>query len=114
MMMLIVEDNTEFRSVIREVLGLANTEVLELDDGNEVLEAYQKFHPDWVLMDVRMKQMNGFKSTRLLTTEFPEARVIIVTQYDEPAFQKQAFDAGACGFVSKEHLDEIIHIIQQR
>jgi len=111
--MLIVDDNPEFRSVIREILGLPESEVLELDDGDKVQETYRTFHPDWVLMDVKMKQMNGFDATKLLLTEFPDARVIIVTQYAEPAFQEQAYDAGACGFVSKECLEEINHIIQQ-
>lgn len=104
---LLVDDNPGFRNVVREIIAHSEDEFYELDDGVNIITAYQDFKPDWVLMDIQMQQVNGFDATRILLDSFPEARVIIVTNYDSPAYAQKAREIGAWGFVSKEHLELI-------
>lgn len=104
---LLVDDNPGFRKVAREIIAHANDEFYELDDGINILTAYEDCQPDWVLMDIQMKQVNGFDATRTLLKSFPQARVIIVTNYESPAYAQKARELGAWGFVSKEHLELI-------
>lgn len=101
MKLLIVDDNPEMRRVLRRMLdGLAD-EVTECDDGDQVLAAYADCRPDWVLMDVEMKRMDGIAATRELLTREPAARVLIVTNYDNAGLRQAAQAAGACGYVLK-------------
>ncbi len=81
MSFLIVEDNENMRRVIRSVLSEFPGDVHECADGSEALAAYAAHLPDWVLMDLKMKYVDGFAATGQITSVFPNAKVIIVTDY---------------------------------
>jgi DNA-binding NarL/FixJ family response regulator len=113
MVLLLVEDNALLRQWMRALLKDLADEICERSDGTEALPAYIKHHPDWVLMDVEMKQMDGIQATREIMREFPEARVIIVTNHTDKQTREAAREAGAKGFVSKEHLVELRSMIRR-
>ncbi len=54
-----------------------------------------------------MKQMNGLKATKQIIGKFPEAKILLVTQYNDGELREAATEAGACGFVLKENLAEL-------
>lgn len=68
------------------------------------MTAYTRFKPDYVLMDIQMPGKDGIRTTQELRNRFPEARIVIVTDYDTPAFRAAASKAGALAFVSKEEI----------
>jgi CheY-like chemotaxis protein len=103
MNILIVEDNYEMRKLIRGIVNDLGS-VVEATDGSEALAAYVTHRPDWVLMDLRMKTMDDIAATRQMKAAFPEARIMIVTDYDEADLREAATRAGVCGYLSKEHL----------
>ena len=106
---LIVEDNPAMRHLLRHVVGEA-AEIYECTDGAEALpqyEAHQLSGADWVLMDLRMKQINGLEATRKLRAAHGEARVIIVTNYADAHLREAARQAGACGYLLKEDLHQL-------
>src|ERR1700741_1102082 len=111
MVIMIVDDNLRVRKMIRRLLADSNNSFCECSDGNEVVAMYDKCHPDWILMDVVMKNMDGITATKQVTHTHPEAKVVIVTQHDDPALREKAKRAGAIGFVSKENMVEIERII---
>jgi DNA-binding NarL/FixJ family response regulator len=111
---LIVDDSARMREVIRASLcqaGKKPVDIVECDDGKQATELFDVVLPDWVLMDVRLPHMNGMEATRRILRKHPDAKILIVTQYDEPVYREEAEDAGARGFVLKEHLDEIPRIL---
>jgi CheY-like chemotaxis protein len=112
MTILIVEDNEPMRQLIKKLLGdLADT-FAECDDGAHALDAYRQRQPDWVLMDIKMNEMDGLAATRQIKAAFPEARIIIVTGYDDARLRAAAHKAGACAYVHKENLLELRQILK--
>jgi len=110
---LIVDDNREFRTLLREIIHKEGDEFIELDDGLHVNSIYKEFNPDWVLLDIVMKNVNGIKAAEKLIEEFPEARFVFVSGYTEERYRKKASKLGAAGFVSKENLAEIKRILNK-
>ena len=108
---LIVEDNDRMRGLIRmTVADLAGT-IHECSDGAEALAAYTANRPDCVLMDIRMARMDGIAATRQIRAAYPDATIIIVTDYDDEKLRHLAQSAGACRYLVKENLFAIRKVI---
>jgi CheY-like chemotaxis protein len=110
--LLIVDDSREMRELIKNIVGKECHEVFECEDGDEVLAAFTAHRPDWVLMDVEMKQVDGIAATRQIKAAFPEAQIVIVTNYDDATLREAAQVAGACGYVLKENLLDLRLLLQ--
>ncbi len=111
MSVLIVDDNSVMRRTIRRMVSEFAGEINECEDGSEALSAYEKYHPDWVLMDVEMRRKDGLTATREICAAFPEAQIVIITKHSAAGMRKAAQIAGAFGFVVKENLLELREII---
>jgi CheY-like chemotaxis protein len=111
MNLLIVDDNDQIRRMIVSIVrGLAE-HTYECSDGVDALAAYTTHRPDWVLMDVKMKEMDGISATCQIKVSYPEANIMIVTDYDDPDLREAARIAGACEFVTKENLLDLRRIL---
>lgn len=111
MKLLIVEDSASMRRLIRNIIGDLAESIEEREDGALALSAYADFSPDWVLMDVRMKEMDGLAATRQIKAEFPDAKVLIVTDYGDRRTREEARLSGACDFVAKDNLLDLRGIL---
>lgn len=111
MSFLIVDDNSVMRRTIRHVVREFAGEINECQDGAEALPAYRKYQPDWVLMDVEMREMDGLTATREICAAFPKAHIVIVTKHGDAEMREAARKAGAFGFVVKENLLELRKVI---
>jgi DNA-binding NarL/FixJ family response regulator len=112
MTVLIVDDSSQVRALIRTVLTGLVDDVLECADGDEAVGAYGARRPDWVLMDVRMARMGGLEATRRILAADPTARVVIVTDYDDAHWRTAAIEAGACGYVLKDNLLDVRRLLE--
>ncbi len=112
MKLLIVEDNGEMRRLLKRLLTGLAAEIHECDDGREATELYSRIHPDWVLMDIEMKETDGITATKLIKAFDPDAKIIIVTNYDETALREAAHSAGACGYLLKENLLDLNRLLR--
>jgi DNA-binding NarL/FixJ family response regulator len=101
---LIVDDLQPMRAMIKDVIGDMAGEMFEASNAEEGLRQFRMNQPDLVLMDLSMPGINGIEATRRLTAEFPNSRVIIVTQNDSGRLREAARSAGACGYFLKENL----------
>jgi DNA-binding NarL/FixJ family response regulator len=104
MNILIVEDSAGMRRMIRSLVAPLAAEVYECADGDAALSAYREHRPDWVLMDIRLKQSDGIATTACICAADPKAKVVIVTGYDDAGLREAATEAGACGYVLKDDL----------
>lgn len=102
--LLIVEDNPSMRRLIKSVVEDLVVCVHECEDGSEALAAYEKCLPDWVVMDVEMKEKDGITATREIMETHPEAKILILTKYDSGRLRERAELAGASKFILKEDL----------
>jgi YesN/AraC family two-component response regulator len=116
MTFLIAEDNSRMRdSIKRFILGRMpdHHTVYEATDGAEAIALYDRVHPDWVLMDVQMEPVDGLDASRAIKSAHPEAKIIILTSFDDAGYRKAAKEAGTSGFILKEHLSDLIKLLSQ-
>ena len=111
MSLLIVDDNQQMRRLISSLVSDLASVIVECSDGAEALEAYTLHRPDWVLMDIRMKQTDGIAVTREIKAAHPEARICNVTDYDDPMLREAAEHAGASEYVVKDNLIDVQRIL---
>ena len=99
---LIVDDHTEFRRRMRQLLEVEGYEVLgEAADGAAGLEAGRELNPDVVLLDVHLPDGLSFDLVPSLTDA---AQVILISTHDEEAYRAKAHRCGANGFITKDEL----------
>ncbi|HEV7442567.1 MAG TPA: response regulator transcription factor [Steroidobacteraceae bacterium] len=80
------------------------TLVAEATNGHEAIESFREHRPDVALMDLRMPDMNGIEAIRAIRTEFPTARIIVLTTYAGDVQALGALKAGASGYLLKSML----------
>lgn len=100
---LVVDDHPIVREGICALLAVVgDIEVVgEAANGSEAIDMARELQPDVVLMDIAMPTMGGLEATRRICREFPQIRVLILTQYDDKEYVLPVIEAGASGFVSK-------------
>lgn len=111
MKLLLVDDNDKIREMMRNMYSAHFDEVIECSDGTEALAAFNHSIPDWVIMDIRMKEMDGIEATEKIIVSHPKAKIIVVSQYNDESTIEAAKAAGAVEFVSKENLSNVIEFI---
>lgn len=111
MNILIVEDSAPVRRMIRSLVKPFAEIIFECADGCEAFALYERHLPDWVLMDVAMPKTDGISATRQIIAQFPAARIVIVTEYDDEDVRETAFAAGACEYVHKENLLDLRRLL---
>ena len=101
---LIVDDQRLMREGLRTLLELESDLAIaaEAEDGQAALEQYEATRPAVVLMDIRMPRLDGVEATRRLCQRWPEARVIILTTFDDDAYVFDGLRAGALGYLLKD------------
>jgi len=106
--LMLVDDHVAFR---RGMAALIESEpdfqvVAECGDGSKALEAYRQYHPDVVLMDLRLPGMGGVEAIIAIRKEFPDARVIVLTTFDMDEDIFRAIQSGAMSYLLKDTPEE--------
>ena len=101
---LLVDDQSLIRMGFRMVLEACDdiTVVGEAADGRTGLQMVKALHPDVVLMDVRMPNVNGIEATTEIVESYPAVKVLILTTFDLDEYAFGALRAGASGFLLKD------------
>jgi DNA-binding NarL/FixJ family response regulator len=100
---LLVDDHALLRQGVRSLLNYyEDVEVVgDARDGAEALERVHELEPDIVLMDIAMSGMNGLEATRRIRQEYPNTRVLVLTQHGDKEYVVPLLKAGASGYVLK-------------
>jgi two-component system, NarL family, response regulator len=101
---LAVDDHPLVRKGIASILANEGDMQLigEAGNGREAVDLFRQHHPDVVLMDLRMPDMDGVQATQAIRKEYPEARIIALTSYDGDQDIYRALEAGVRGYMLKE------------
>jgi DNA-binding NarL/FixJ family response regulator len=113
---LTVDDHPLLRQGIATVIAsqLDMTLVSEAATGAEAIRKYRECRPDVTLMDLRLPDIGGIEAMVAIRSEFPEARVIILTTFEGDVEVQRALEAGARGYVLKNMPPgELVQIIRQ-
>ena len=113
---LIADDHAVVRAGLRLLLDAAEgIEVVgEAGSGEEAVRLTRSVKPDVVLMDVVMPGMSGIEATRPALDAAPETKVLVLSMQDDPNYVREAFEAGASGYVLKEAADsEVVQAVRE-
>jgi PAS domain S-box-containing protein len=108
MRILIADDHEIMRRGVRSLLAAeSNWEICgEAIDGRDAVSKATHLRPDVIVMDVSMPCMNGLEAARAIRQSFPEIEILVLTQHESDEIVRQAFKAGAKGYVSKSAISE--------
>ncbi|MFA7418563.1 MAG: response regulator [Melioribacteraceae bacterium] len=114
MKIFIVDDNQRIRKLIKKHLDQLcfSFEIYEFENGENALHNFQYYHPDIILMDIMMKEMDGFTTTREIRKLSTDVKIIIVTQLPEEEYREEALNQGANNFINKENLSLLENMIK--
>jgi two-component system, NarL family, response regulator NreC len=108
MRILIADDHAILRTGLRLLIETQpNLSVVgEAENGREALEKARSLHPDLILLDLNMPEVDGMTVIPQLRREVPDSRILVLTMHDDAAHLRQALDAGASGYVLKKAVDQ--------
>ena len=103
---LIADDNNAMREVIRKFTEKYFESIYECSDGGEAIQCFYTHQPDLVLMDIKMKTMDGITATQHIIQHFPSAKLLLLptTVMNRCAMPAKA---GGVGYILKENLQEL-------
>ena len=100
---LIAEDNGAVRAGLRTLLeGQPDWQVIaEAVNGREAVEMAELHHPDVVILDLNMPELDGISAAKRIRQAAPKSELLVLTQHDAPYTVRRALDAGILGYVLK-------------
>lgn len=119
MNILVVDDSLiTVKKITAMLTELGHTVVKTAGTGAEALPAYRACMPDLVTMDITMPDMDGIEATAQIISQFPKARIIMVTSHGQENMVVDALNAGALGYllkpISKDKLADLLEKVLQR
>ncbi len=113
---LIVDDHAVVRAGLKLLVdGEQDLEAIgEAGSARDAIFEARSLHPDIILLDVVMPDQSGLEIIPQLLKESPDAKVLVLSMQDEPRYVREAFEAGASGYVLKEAADtELVAAIRE-
>lgn len=104
---LIVDDAMFMRKLMSDILKKAGYEIVaEAGNGEEAFNKYKEFEPDLVTMDITMPDVNGIEGVKMITAQFPDAKVLMCSAMGQEGMVIDSVKAGARGFIVKPFVAE--------
>jgi len=111
MKLLLVDDNDNIRRIMKDLYSPYFNEIVECTDGIEVVEQFSSINPDWTVMDIQMKRMDGIAAAEKVIHGEPNAKIILISQFDGVEIVSEARRSGAIAFVKKDDLESVMQVI---
>jgi DNA-binding NarL/FixJ family response regulator len=110
MKLVIVDDNCLVSSSLKTILEAGGEITVSATgtDGTDAVKLYREHLPDILLMDIRMKSMNGLEATAEIRKEFPDAKILLLTTFSDDEYIVKALQAGAKGYLLKQDYTSLL------
>ena len=114
MKLLLIDDDSFVTMSLQTILNAdPDMEVVAIGtDGSEALALYKKTSPDVVLMDIRMKEMNGLDASKEILSHDPFAKILLLTTFQDDEYIIQALSIGTKGYLLKQDYESLIPSIK--
>ena len=114
MKIIIVDDDCLVAGALKSILeSNPDIEVTATgSDGEEACTLYREYLPDILLMDIRMKGMDGLEASRKILDEFPEAKILLLTTFSDDEYIVKALRLGTKGYLLKQDYASILPALQ--
>ncbi len=100
--LMVIDDHEIVRSgMVRMIRGTEIQLIAESNSGENILEGIAQYHPDVILLDVRMENGDGLTALGRAKVEYPKIPVLMLSTYDNPTYVARAVALGASGYLSK-------------
>ena len=112
MKIIIVDDDYLVVNSLKTIVIASGIEVLaEGYNGEEAVQLYKKHMPDLILMDIRMDKMNGLEATKEILEIDPDAKILLITTFQDDQYISGALSLGCKGYILKQNIKGIIPAI---
>ena len=112
MKVVIIDDDYLVVNSLKTIVGASGIEVLAVGyDGIEAVKLYEIHRPDLILMDIRMEKMNGIEATEKILEIDPNAKILLITTFQDDEYISSAISLGCKGYILKQNIGGIIPAI---
>ena len=110
MRIIIVDDDCLVAGALKTILEVnEDVEVLDIgSDGKQACQLYEKYEPDVLLMDIRMREMNGLEASEHILKRHPKANILLLTTFSDDEYIVKALRLGAKGYLLKQDYGSIL------
>lgn len=114
MKIVVVDDDQLVAMSLKTILEAdKEVEVLSMGkNGKEAIELYDRFHPDVLLMDIRMEVMSGLEAAELILKKDGTAKILLLTTFSDDEYIVKALSIGAKGYILKQDFEGIVPAIK--
>ncbi|MBS6374934.1 MAG: response regulator transcription factor [Erysipelotrichaceae bacterium] len=109
MRIIIIDDDHLVLNSLKMILeAQIDIEVVAIgDDGEQAISLYQQYHPDVLLMDIRMQKVNGLEASMAILKADSQARILLLTTFNDDEYIVQALRLGVKGYILKQNYEVI-------
>ncbi|HJE20634.1 MAG TPA: response regulator transcription factor [Aliicoccus persicus] len=112
MKVIIVDDDSLVISALETIVASAGHDVVATGkDGTEAIELFREYHPDVLMMDIRMKEMNGIEASKKIIEAHGAANILLVTTFKDEEYISEALSLGVKGYLLKDNYKGIVPAI---
>ena len=110
MRIIIVDDDCLVAGALKTILEVnEDVEVLDIgSDGKQACQLYEKYEPDVLLMDIRMREMDGLEASEHILKRHPKANILLLTTFSDDEYIVKALRLGAKGYLLKQDYGSIL------
>lgn len=110
MNIIIIDDDRLVSGALKTILEASGEVHISAigSDGSEALPLYREYLPDVLMLDIRMKEMNGLDASDQILKEFPDAKILLLTTFSDDEYIVKALNLGAKGYLLKQDYTNIL------
>lgn len=113
MKIIIIDDDALVCDSLCRILKAKGMQVLATgSDGREAISLYKEHLPDVLLMDIRMQTLNGLEATKQILCEYPDAKILLITTFQDDEYIHEAIELGCSGYILKQNIAGIVPAIE--